>query len=166
MGKLSSNTFAFIDGNNLWRGMENVGWRLDYQRFRVYLTHKYGVRTAYIFLGFLPGNEALYRNLQLQGYVCMLKETIPDRTGKVKGNCDVDLTLQVMLDFDQYDHAVLVTSDGDFLPLLKYLKSKGKLGGIVSPERRWCSHLLTRTFPTEILFLEGLRNKLEYRKRP
>jgi uncharacterized LabA/DUF88 family protein len=123
------DNFAFIDGNNLWRGMQNVGWPLDYRRFRVYLTDKYRVGRAYLFLGFLPGNEALYRNLQLQGYVCVPKETIPDPAGKVKGNCDVDLTLQVMLDFEQYHQAVIVTSDGDFLPPSQAPQEQGKTGG-------------------------------------
>lgn len=156
--------FAFIDGNNLWRGMETVGWRLDYSRFRVYLTDKFGVKVAYIFLGFIPGNQALYRSLQGQGFVCMLKETLPDQSGKVKGNCDVDLTLQAMLDLDRYTQAVMVTSDGDFLPLIKYLNSRDKLAAIVSPSHRNCSRLLTRSFSNRMLFLDGLRNKLEYRK--
>lgn len=64
MVKPTSN-FAYIDGNNLWRGMQKVEWYLDYKRFRVFLADKYGVERAYIFLGFVPGNEALYRNLQL-----------------------------------------------------------------------------------------------------
>lgn len=160
-----TRNFAFIDGNNLWRGMETVGWRLDYQRFRVYLRDKYDVDVAYIFLGFIPGNQALYRNLQSQGYVCMLKETLPDHAGKVKGNCDVDLTLQVMLDFAQYQQAVIVTSDGDFLPLIKHLKQAGKLARLISPKHRHCSQLLTKSFRSDLLFLEGLRNKLEYRQR-
>ena len=146
--------------------MKNVGWRLDYRRFRVYLTDKYNVKVAYIFLGFVAENTLLYNDLQRHGYLCVLKETMPDRDGNVKGNCDVDLTLQVMLDFDQYEKAVIVTSDGDFLPLVKHLESQGKLAGIVSPIHRNCSRLLTRSFLNQILYLDGLRGKLEYKKKP
>lgn len=71
-----------------------------------------------------------------------------------------------MMDLDEYQQALIVTSDGDFLPLLKHLKSKGKLAGIVSPRHRNCSQLITKNFPNEILFLEGLRKKLEYKKEP
>ena len=39
-----------------------------------------------------------------------------------------------------------------------------KLAAIVSPSHRNCSRLLTRSFSDRMLFLEGLRNKLEYRK--
>lgn len=158
------SNFAFVDGNNLWRGMQNVGWPLDYRRFRIYLADKFRVGRAYLFLGFVPGNESLYHRLQLQGYICVLKETVPGPAGRVKGNCDVDLTLQVMVDIDQYEQAVVVTSDGDFLPLLRHIDARGKLAAIISPKHRNCSQLLTRAFPRKMLFLDGLRGKLEYRK--
>jgi len=44
------NNYAYIDGNNLWHGMKDVGWRLDYKRFRTYLREKFGVQRAYLFL--------------------------------------------------------------------------------------------------------------------
>ncbi|MDA1337224.1 MAG: hypothetical protein O3C23_00435 [bacterium] len=58
------NNFAYIDGANLHKGIEELGWRLDYKRFRVYLKDKYVVQRAYMFLGFVAGNTNLYRNLQ------------------------------------------------------------------------------------------------------
>ncbi len=42
--------YAFIDGNNLHLTMVNLGWALDYQRFRVYLSEHYGVAKAYYFM--------------------------------------------------------------------------------------------------------------------
>ncbi|MDZ7291648.1 MAG: hypothetical protein ONB44_17400 [candidate division KSB1 bacterium] len=53
--------YAFIDSQNLHLGMQELGWRLDYRKFRVYLEEKYGVRKAYLFLGFLPENQNFYR---------------------------------------------------------------------------------------------------------
>ena len=44
------NNFAYIDGANLHKGILELGWRLDYQRFRVYLRDKYAISKAYIFL--------------------------------------------------------------------------------------------------------------------
>ncbi len=40
--------YAFIDAQNLHRGIKSLGWELDWVRFRVYLKEKYGVDTAYI----------------------------------------------------------------------------------------------------------------------
>ena len=47
-------TYAFIDSQNLNLGVRELGWRIDDERFRKYLTDKYGVTKAYIFIGFLP----------------------------------------------------------------------------------------------------------------
>jgi len=40
------NNFAFIDSQNLNLGVRELGWLLDFKRFRVYLAEKYGVRKA------------------------------------------------------------------------------------------------------------------------
>lgn len=76
------NNFAYIDGANLYHGVASLGWQLDYARFRVWLTEKYQVKTAYLFLGLIP----------------RYKEVIYDDNGKPKGNCDADLVVQVMRD--------------------------------------------------------------------
>lgn len=49
--KKQEDNYAFIDSQNVNRGIESMGWKLDWKRFRVYLHEKYGVTTAYLFLG-------------------------------------------------------------------------------------------------------------------
>lgn len=51
--------YAFIDSQNVNLGIRELGWQLDFARFRIYLKEKYGVSRAYIFIGYLPGNEHL-----------------------------------------------------------------------------------------------------------
>ena len=51
--KHSQNNFAFIDAQNLYLSIKELGWKLDYKRFYVYLHEKYGVEKAYMFIGFL-----------------------------------------------------------------------------------------------------------------
>ena len=51
------------------------------------------------------------------GYVLVLKPTIPDGEGNVKGNIDADLVLQALVDWPNYDQAIIVSSDGDFIRL-------------------------------------------------
>lgn len=145
--------------------MRAVGWALDYKRFRKYLEDKYQIGNAYIFIGYVESNQNLYDFLKRIGYVCIFKETIADPAGNVKGNCDVDLTLQAMIDLPHYKKALIVTSDGDFYPLAQYLEHQGKFAGFVSPKHKHCSRLLTKRFPQKILYLDGLRSKLEYIKK-
>ena len=58
-------TYAFIDTQNLKLGVRDLGWELDWKRFRVYLQHKYKVEKAFLFIGFFPENQQLYSSLQL-----------------------------------------------------------------------------------------------------
>ena len=121
------NNYAFIDGTNLYLGIKKQGWKIDYRRFRVFLRDRFGVQKAYIFLGYMPTNQRLYTSLQNWGYTVALKPTVPLASGGVKGNCDVDLTLQAVIDLPKYDRAVIVSADGDFLSLIQHIDKEGQL---------------------------------------
>ena len=67
------NNYAFIDSQNLNLGINKLNWKLDFRKFRVYLKEKYGVSSAYMFIGFLPENQDLYASLQKAGYILIFK---------------------------------------------------------------------------------------------
>ncbi len=138
---------------------------LDFNRFRVYLREKYSVTKAYLFIGYLPGQENLYRALQEYGYVLIFKPVLTKQSGQVKGNVDAELVLHAMIEYGNYDKAVIVTSDGDFACLVEYLYGKRKLETVVSPERQRCSILLKRAAQERIVFLDNLERRLAYIKR-
>ena len=159
------NNFAFIDSQNVNMGVEELGWKLDFRKFITYLREKYSVKTAYLFIGYLPENQRLYANLQKYGYLLVFKPVMKDNDGKPKGNVDADLVLQVMIGFDKYDKAVIVSSDGDFYSLVEHLYTKNKLKVVLSPNKEKCSILLKKKAKEKIDFLDNLRGKLEYIKR-
>lgn len=117
---------AYIDGANLHKGIYSLGWKLDYLRFRVWLKEKYCVDHAYIFIGFIEGNQSLYAFLRNVGFILVFKKTFTDRYGLVKGNCDADLVLRTVVDFyeNTYYKAIIVSSDGDYNSLIKFLLLK------------------------------------------
>ncbi len=49
-----------------------------------------------------------------------------DGTTKRKANCDVDMAFHLMKEKENFDRAIVLSGDGDFLPVLKYLKEVGK----------------------------------------
>ena len=142
------NNFAYIDGANLYKGTESLDWEFDYGRFRIWLKEKFKVEQAYLFLGLIPKHKDLYTKLQEQGYTLIFKEVIFDGNGKAKGNCDADIVVHAMHDAyeGRFNKAILVSSDGDYTPLVKFLKEKNKIEFILSPyETERCSVLLKRT---------------------
>ncbi len=154
------NNYAFIDAQNLHRGIKSLGWHLDWSKLRRYLKEKYSVQTAYLFLGFMQSNQDLYAMLQKAGYVLIFKPIILDEKGKAKGNCDADLVLHTILEKDIYDKAVIVTSDGDFYSLVRYLYKNDKLKMVLSPYVRTCSTLLKKEAKEKINYMDNLRKKI------
>ena len=164
------NNYAFIDGQNLYLAIKELGWHLDYIRFKTFLKDKYGVTKVYMFMGFLPTNRELYSFLQTVGFVLVFKPILQLKDGSVKGNCDAELVLQAMIDYPTYDKAVIVTGDGDFYCLIKYLDQNKKLACILAPSPKNCSSLLVRAASRGLVnFVSELKTKLEYsgkRKAP
>ncbi len=162
-----TNNYAYIDGQNLNLGVQSLGWKLDYRRFRIYLREKYNITNAYLFIGFIPENHKLYTALQQSGYILKFKPTLANSEGQYKGNLDGDLILQLLIDFfdHKFDAAVIVTSDGDFYSVVKFLYDKNKLLAVLSPYLKTCSYLLRRTAREKLQFMNTLKNKLEYKRK-
>ena len=99
------------------------------------------------------------------GYVCIFKPTLEYKDGSTKGNCDAELVLQAMIEFQNYNKAVIVSGDGDFHCLVKYLLEKNKLKALLIPNRYKFSALLKfRIFRPYLRFMNDLRSRLSYTK--
>lgn len=162
------DNYAFIDGQNLYLGIKDQGWDLDYVRFRKYLYDKFGVKKAFVFIGYKPGNEKLYAFLQNAGYICIFKPTMEIRDGTMKGNVDAELVLHCMIEYPHYEKAVIVSGDGDFRCLAEYLLGQGKLERILVPNRHRFSGLLkSLSTPRQFIlaFIDAHRDKLEKRAK-
>ena len=160
----SRGNYAFIDGQNLNMGIKKLGWNLDFRKFHYHLQRKYGVTKAYFFLGMVEDQADLYANLQSMGYNLILKPLVEHKEGTVKGNIDADLVLHTMIEYNNYNRAVIVSGDGDFYGLYEYLESQNKLERIVVPNRQFSS--LLNSFLPRIDRLDGLRRHLAYKKGP
>ena len=75
---------AYIDAANLHKAIQELGWVLDYGRFRVWLKDKYRVDQVYLFIGLVPKHKDMYTRLQEAGYTLVYKEVTYDGAGKVK----------------------------------------------------------------------------------
>src|SRR5579864_9299164 len=106
--KRKASNYAFIDSQNLNLGVQKMGWKMDWRKFRKYLLDQYDVGQAYMFIGYVAENEALYEQLHDSGYLIVLKKTVDvkgsdnkndeteERKPIVKGNIDADLVLYAM----------------------------------------------------------------------
>ena len=150
----TQEVYAFVDSQNLNQGVLSQGGKLDFKKFRQYLKLKHGVTKAFLFIGYVEENKVLYDYLKRSGYICVYKKVIEykDKDIATKGNIDADLVLHTMIEFPNYDKAIIVSGDGDFYPLIEYLKSKNKLLKVITPNKKYSSLLLK--FLPDIISME------------
>lgn len=71
-----------------------------------------------------------YKKLEKFGYHLVLKPVKFYRNifGGVerKANCDVDMVFHLLRELHNYDRLIFLSGDGDFLPVLRYIKKRGK----------------------------------------
>lgn len=171
------NNFAFIDGANLHYTYEKLEWELDYEKLRKYLSNKFNVTIAHYFLGKIPQSSDLYSDLESYGYNLRLKRpspypaegivcphcnevAVPPST-KYKADCDSFMTLAAVQEAQSYDKAVIVTSDGDFDELVRWLIRQDKLRMVFAPCRKGCSKLLRSAAVDKIAYIDDYKDYLE-----
>ena len=149
----------YIDGNNLYRGAKELGFDIDYKKFRGWLRQKYNVSNTYLFIGLVPERVKFYEHLQECGYILIFKQTV-SVGGVIKGNCDAELVLKATSDFyiKAFDKCLLITGDGDFGCLAEFLEANSVLSGVIAPNEKKCSILL-KNKNIEITFLNDQYHK-------
>lgn len=157
---------AYIDGANLHKGIQSLGWELDYTKFFQWITLKYKAEQVYIFLGYIATHQALYDKLTTIGYNIIFKE-VSTHMGQPKGNCDAEMVLQIVSDYyeNNVTKAIVITGDGDFACILDFLKQKNTFYRLIAPNLAYSSYLLRkRNLPT--VYLENPRLIPHIRKDP
>jgi uncharacterized LabA/DUF88 family protein len=171
------NNYAFIDGNNLHLTFVGLGVLLKYDKLLSYLKKRHNVTTAYYFIGRISQNQRLYDTLTSYGYTLKFRDvtkkggkpvTCPAcgklfeiDNGKTKCDCDADLVLQVVDMINDYDKAIIITSDGDFDNLVRKLITLDKLDMVLAPSKGGCSHLLSSAARGRIAFVDKLMDEIE-----
>lgn len=165
------NNQAFIDGQNLYMNTRANSWTVDLVKFRVYLKERYHVERAYYFLGAVnEDNQDLYEMIQAAGFILVFREHSQNMIGKKKGNVDTDIVFTVMskiADAETFDNVVLVSGDGDYYKMVKYLVDKDRFAKLLAPNRHSTSSLYRPFTPKYVDFLDnpGVKRKIEYKKK-
>lgn len=107
-----------------------------------------------------------YRKLESFGYKLFLKPVkrydkgefnIPRR----KANCDVDLTIEAMANINSFDRVLVLSGDGDFLPLYKYLEKNNKDVFVLSRTSKTAREV-KRHLGSKFIEIRKLKNQIEF----
>ncbi len=120
---------VYIDVQNLQATFEKFNQHVRYDKFLNYLREKHGEPfKAVCFVPYNPEDQhrkRLIDALALMGYRVVTKQIkhLPD--GSVKANMDLEICLEVIKASNYLETIILVTGDGDFVPLVEELNRKG-----------------------------------------
>lgn len=126
-----NRTALFVDGANIYATARTLGFNLDYDKLRKQFPN---VLRPFYFTAMreehLSTLGGLVDFLEYNGWTVIKKNTKEyhdTATGKtkIKGNMDIDLTVQMMRIAPHVDRIVLCSGDGDFVPLVKEVQNMG-----------------------------------------
>src|SRR4030081_1455169 len=131
----------FIDGANLYATAKALGFDIDYKRLLALFRTKGQLVRALYYTALNEDQEyssirPLVDWLDYNGFTMVTKPTksFTDSMGhrKIKGNMDIELTVDAMRLVEHLDHVVLFTGDGDFRALVAALQMRGRRVSVVS----------------------------------
>jgi uncharacterized LabA/DUF88 family protein len=134
----------FIDGANLHAAGKSLGFDIDYKLLRAEFMRRGKLLRAFYYTALLESEEyspvrPLVDWLHYNGFTMRTKPAreYTDSQGrrKVKGNMDVELTVDAMEIAPHVDHMVLFSGDGDFKPLIEAVQRRGVRVSVVSTIR-------------------------------
>jgi len=134
----------FIDGSNLYAAGKALAFDIDYKLLRQEFMQRGKLLRAFYYTALLENDDyspirPLVDWLHYNGFTMVTKpaKEFTDSQGrrKIKGNMDIELTVDAMQMADHVDHIVLFSGDGDFRPLVEALQRKGCRVSVVSTIR-------------------------------
>lgn len=125
---------AFIDGANLYATAKALGFDIDYRRLlKEFQERGYLIRASY-YTTLVENDEyssirPLVDWLDYNGYTVITKSAreFTDAMGRrrIKGNMDIELTIDALNAAEKVDEVYLLSGDGDFRPLVEELQRRG-----------------------------------------
>ena len=134
----------FIDGSNLYAAAKSLGFDIDYKLLRQEFMRRGKMLRAFYYTALLDNEEyspirPLVDWLNYNGFTMVTKaaKEFTDSQGrrKIKGNMDIELTVNAMELAPYVDHIVLFSGDGDFRPMVESVQRQGVRVSVVSTIR-------------------------------
>ncbi len=116
---------VFVDAQNMYHSAKklykknvNFSWVL-----KKAVSSRLLIRAiAYVIKSQVPEEEQFFSILSQQGFEVKMKDLQIFPDGTKKGDWDVGITIDTIKLADRLDSIILVTGDGDFVPLVVYLQ--------------------------------------------
>jgi len=120
---------VFVDSQNLYYSAR-MGYaaKVNYEKLLRLITGNRNLIKAYAYIVQPPEGDVrpFATSLERIGYIVKAKDVRTRANGSAKANWDMGIALDILGILDRVDTIVLASGDGDFVPLVDFIKSKNK----------------------------------------
>jgi uncharacterized LabA/DUF88 family protein len=125
---------VFIDNSNIFKGFRKYNTKVDYEKLKQVIVRDRNLQEIYLYEGVIyplsPEKKKWYKNLSKNsGYIISTSfdKIAFNETFEKKVDIRIAVDMVSLAYENAYDIAVLVSGDGDFVPVIKKIKSLGKI---------------------------------------
>jgi len=165
---IRGRVFVFVDAANILYSQQTLRWRVDYKKLKEYFEKECDLRAIYFYTGRVGENHkqnSFIEKLTKFGYIVKAKEVkrikISRTTYERKGNLDVELTIDVLANLNNFDPLILMSGDSDFAPLLDKVKENKKRVIVMSTKGHVAKELLERA---KYINIKKLKDQISFLK--
>ena len=165
---VKGRVYVFVDAANILYSQQTLHWRVDYKKLKEYFESECDLRAIYFYTGRVGENHkqnSFIKKLEYLGYIVKAKEVKRIKVSKSayewKGNLDVELTIDVLGNINNFDTLILMSGDSDFASLLDAVKAQNRRVVVMSTKGHISKELLGRA---KYINLKKLRDQIAYYK--
>lgn len=162
----------FVDGANMFYAQKLNGWFIDWKLLYQLYTDNRDIYGAFYFTATprAGDTEKIKRYRKFRGaliynnYEVIDKEVreIRDESGQIvrlKGNLDIEMVFRMLTGAHQYDEAIIVGCDIDYVPVIQHLRNIGKKVTIIDRRKSAAIDLINAC--DKFADLEGIHSRIE-----
>ena len=158
----------FIDNSNIFKGFQKYTIQADYEKLKTLITRGRKLDAIYLYEGVVypmsPGKKRWYEQLSIRsGYNIKASFDKIVKTGAIEKKVDINIAIDVVaLAYeDAYDTAVLVSGDGDFLPVVKKIKELKKIVEVWAFKYSLANALKEELDEDRIFYIDDILNEIK-----
>ncbi len=155
----------YIDAANIILSAQGIDFDLDLNLLFQYLYDKYRNCKIVFFVGDVEYLKTIVNIITEHGVELVVKQTVREG-GKIKANCDVELTNRITVDVERniVQKVIIMSGDGDFVALTDYVRYMGKCVLCISVTPKNTSIFIKHRSYLRIMYLIQVRELLENKK--
>jgi len=158
----------FIDNSNIFMGFKKYNLRADYEKLKQILTQDRELQNIFLYEGVIypisPVKKKWYNDLRNNsGYIIKTSFDKISSNDTIEKKIDIKIAIDIIsLAYENaYDTAVLVSGDGDFVPVVKKLKELDKNVELWAFKYSLANTLKEEIEQGKIYFLDDILNQIK-----